>query len=107
MQISFAVLCTYSLNTILLQLHRKLIELMNTHVLEGPYVGLCGLVSWKNFRKPENPGETTDFGQATATLPHAYILVAVLTSECFTTTLSRALNKHVVIHPKKSLRIIV
>ena len=65
-----------NINTILLLLHRKFTE------LEGFVDTLWG-------KKPEYPGQTTDLGRATTTLPHADAVnrtqVAVLTSRgCFT-----------------------
>ena len=46
-------------------------------------LALCGQTWW---RKPENPGKTTEPGRATITLPHALTRIrtriAVVTSEC-------------------------
>ena len=46
-------------------------------------LALCGQTWW---RKPENPGKTTEPGRATTTLPHALTRIrtriAVVTSEC-------------------------
>ena len=46
-------------------------------------LAFCGHASW---RKPENPGKTTDLGRATTTLPHADTRirsqVAAVASEC-------------------------
>ena len=46
-------------------------------------LALCGPTWW---RKPENPGKTTEPGRATTTLPHALTRIrtwiAVVTSEC-------------------------
>ena len=59
-------------------------------VLEGVDVCVCDLTWW---RKPENLGKTTDLEQATTSLPDAYtrirILSVTMTSNCFTTAISR------------------
>ena len=51
--------------------------------LKARMLALCGPTWW---RKPENPGKTTEPGRATTTLPHALTRIrtriAVVTSEC-------------------------
>ena len=56
-------------------------------------LAFCGHTWW---RKPENPGETTDFRRATTTLPHAGTRtrsrVAAVSSECINHCIIQALR---------------
>ena len=76
--------------TILLRLHRTLMELISLRVFDGWMLAFCGLTWWK---KPEYLVETTDLGQATTTLPHAdagtRAQAAAVTSDGVTPALSR------------------
>ena len=76
------MLYKFKLYLFLLQLHRKLIELIDTF-LKARMLASCGQTWW---RKPENPEKTTDLGLATTTLSHALTRIrtrtAEVTSEC-------------------------